>query len=384
MARKQKLSDMELDVQNAMAATKNPVEKSMDAEVPVADEKEAKQLFSELMEAAGYDPAKDFEQQVVDSRAELDAMEQVAKESIQNSFKDAREELPQDVKRAVEPDMNDLENKHLDESGDGMSVAKEKNEEINKLLTEFRDSYEKIKAENERLRAAQDITIGSVMKNTGVHIKTAAITTARRGKELAIEKVNQVKDNAKKFARSIKELPVKTEKAVLKAIMQSNDQLRLVVANYNHKLGEQQIDKISDIAKELEANKAMKAAILQKYEAKREKRVNRVERIFGNKNFISKALVKGIDYSIKTKQRNDLELRHAEMQIKTTERKLEKMEKKQNRSVLREAKYSEFATFHNKLQTKIEALDKKPSPVKENTKEVVREQDRSTRDDECR
>lgn len=381
MARKQKLSDMELDVQNAMAATKNPVEKSMDAEVPVTDEKEAKQLFSELMEAAGYDPAKDFEQQVVDSRAELDAMEQVAQEIIQNSFKDAREELPQDVERAVEPHMSNLENKHQGESKEGMSDARNNNE---LLIENLKAEIERLKIREKKL---QDITVGDVMKNTGVHVKTAAITTARRGKELAIEKVNQVKDNAKKFARSIKELPVKTEKAVLKAIMQSNDQLRLVVANYNHKLGEQQIDKISDIAKELEANKAMKAAILQKYEAKREKRVNRVERIFGNKNFISKALVKGIDYSIKTKQRNDLELRHAEMQIKTTEHKLEKMEKKQNRSVLREAKYSEFATFHNKLQTKIEALDKKLSPVKENTKEareVVREQDRSTRDDECR
>lgn len=382
MARKQKLSDMELDVQNAMAATKNPVEKSMDAEVPVTDEKEAKQLFSELMEAAGYDPAKDFEQQVVDSRAELDAMEQVAQESIQNSFKDAREELPQDVKRAVEPDMNDLENKHLDESRDGMSVAKEKNEEI---ISHLKTENEELKkAINEMMSKSQDITVGDVMKNTGVHIKTAAITTAKRGKELAIEKVNQVKDNAKKFARSIKELPVKTEKSVLKAIMQSNDQLRLVVANYNHKLGEQQIDKISDIAKELEANKAIKAAILQKYEAKRERRVNRVERIFGNKNFISKALVKSIDRSIKIKQWNDYELNHAEAQVKATERKLEKMEKKQNRSVLREAKYSEFATFHNKLQTKIEALDKKLNPVKENTKEVVREQGRSTRDDECR
>lgn len=378
MARKQKLSDMELDVQNAMAATKNPVEKSMDAEVPATDEKEAKQLFSELMEAAGYDPAKDFEQQVVDSRAELDAMEQVAQESIQNFFKEAREELPQDVGHAVEPHMNDLENKHLNEVKDGMFDARNCNER----------EIAELKAENERLKleiaASRDITLGSVMKNTGVHIKTAAITTAKRGKELAIEKVSQVKDNAKKFARSIKELPTKTEKSVLKAIMQSNDQLRLVVANYNHKLGEQQIDKISDIAKELEANKAMRAAILQKYEAKREKHVNRVERIFGNKNFISKALVKGIDYSIKTKQRNDLELHHAEAQVKATERKLEKMEKKQNRSVLREAKYSEFATFHNKLQTKIEALDKKLNPVKENTKEVVREQDRSTRDDECR
>lgn len=378
MVRKQKLSDMELDVQNAMAATKNPVEKSMDAEVPVADEKEAKQLFSELMKAAGYDPAKDFEQQVIDSRAELDAMEQVAQESIQNSFKEAREELPQDVKRAVEPDMNDLENKHQNESKEGMSDARDKNE---LLIENLKAEIERLKMHEKKL---QDITIGSVMKNTGVHIKTAAITTAKRGKELAIEKVNQVKDNAKKFARSIKELPTKTEKSVLKAIMQSNDQLRLVVANYNHKLGEQQIDKISDIAKELEANKAVKAAILQKYEAKREKRVNRVERIFGNKNFISKALVKSIDRSIKIKQWNDYELNHAEAQVKATERKLEKMEKKQNRSVLREAKYSEFATFHNKLQTKIEALDKKLNPVKENTKEVVREQDRSTRDDECR
>lgn len=378
MARKQKLSDMELDVQNAMAATKNPVEKSMDAEVPATDEKEAKQLFSELMEAAGYDPAKDFEQQVVDSRAELDAMEQVAQESIQNFFKEAREELPQDVGHAVEPHMNDLENKHLNEVKDGMFDARNCNER----------EIAELKAENERLKleiaASRDITLGSVMKNTGVHIKTAAITTAKRGKELAIEKVSQVKDNAKKFARSIKELPTKTEKSVLKAIMQSNDQLRLVVANYNHKLGEQQIDKISDIAKELEANKAMRAAILQKYEAKREKHVNRVERIFGNKNFISKALVKSIDRSIKIKQWNDYELNHAEAQVKATERKLEKMEKKQNRSVLREAKYSEFATFHNKLQTKIEALDKKLNPVKENTKEVVREQDRSTRDDECR
>ncbi len=378
MARKQKLSDMELDVQNAMAATKNPVEKSMDAEVPVTDEKEAKQLFSELMEAAGYDPAKDFEQQVVDSRAELDAMEQVAQEIIQNSFKDAREELPQDVERAVEPHMSNLENKHQGESKEGMSDARNNNE---LLIENLKAEIERLKIREKKL---QDITVGDVMKNTGVHVKTAAITTARRGKELAIEKVNQVKDNAKKFARSIKELPTKTEKSVLKAIMQSNDQLRLVVANYNHKLSEQQIDKISDIAKELEANKAIKAAILQKYEAKREKRVNRVERIFGNKNFISKALVKSIDRSIKIKQWNDYELNHAEAQVKATERKLEKMEKKQNRSVLREAKYSEFATFHNKLQTKIEALDKKLNPVKENTKEVVREQDRSTRDDECR
>lgn len=378
MARKQKLSDMELDVQNAMAATKNPVEKSMDTEVPVTDEKETKQLFSELMEAAGYDPAKDFEQQVVDSRAELDAMEQVAQESIQNSFKEAREELPQDVGHAVEPHMSSLENEHQNESKEGMSDARNNNE---LLIENLKAEIERLKMHEKKL---QDITVGDVMKNTGIHIKTAAITTAKRGKELAIEKVNQVKDNAKKFARSIKELPVKTEKSVLKAIMQSNDQLRLVVANYNHKLGEQQIDKISDIAKELEANKAVKAAILQKYEAKREKRVNRVERIFGNKNFISKALVKGIDHSIEIKQRSDYELYHAETQIKATERKLEKMEKKQNRSVLREAKYSEFATFHNKLQTKIEALDKKLSPVKENTKEVVREQDRSTRDDECR
>lgn len=378
MARKQKLSDMELDVQNAMAATKNPVEKSMDTEVPVADEKEAKQLFSELMKAAGYDPAKDFEQQVIDSRAELDAMEQVAQESIQDSFKDAREELPQDVKRAVEPDMNDLENKHQNESKEGMSDARDKNE---LLIENLKAEIERLKMHEKKL---QDITVGDVMKNTGVHIKTAAITTAKRGKEFAIEKVNQVKDNAKKFARSIKELPTKTEKSVLKAIMQSNDQLRLVVANYNHKLGEQQIDKISDIAKELEANKAMRAAILQKYEAKREKHVNRVERIFGNKNFISKALVKGINHSIENDKKSDFGLFRANLKINSLEDKLQNMEKKQNRSVLREAKYSEFATFHNKLQTKIEALDKKLSPAKENTKEVVREQDRSTRDDECR
>lgn len=375
MGKNQKLSDMELDVMEANAATKSP-------EKEVQQLEEFQKEFKKAMKIAGYDPSKDLESQILDSETEIDAMEQVAHETIKDSFVEAKEELVSDVRQATKPEMDGLEDLHHDEVKDGTKDARKFNEDLNKQLMDMKKENEILKAKNEALKAMQDVTLGTAAKNTANHIKASVVEAAKRGKDFAIEKVDKVKKNAQKFAENIKKLPAKTEKPVLEAIMQCSKDLRLIVANYNHQLGEQQLDQIIDLNKELEARKATIKSIEAKYDAKRDKKIHRMERIFGSR--VAARYAKSITERTEKAKGRDPQLNIDKMIVNRLEKNLQKLEKKQNQSIIREAKYNEFSKFQNKLQSRINTLDKKLAPVKEAAKDIVKEQVRVGRDDACR
>lgn len=315
MAKKNKkgLSDKELEIQDAINSTKsheNPEKTEKfemdkeDSQIEIPVEDVIEQANNDI-EKCGFDPQKPLEPQIDQVNAENEKLGKDVTNTIDESFKEVNEQLPDDVKSAVNPQMNELQGNFNHDAKEGFSSLQEAQKQLNKIAAE-RDHWKQIALESQS-KGAERITFGKVFKDTVAQ----GIDEIKARKEAAKTKLGSIKSAVKSFAREVKALPVKTEKLVLEQVKKANDKLRLASLNYTQTIGNAVFKKRYEIFKESRAQTELANAKKAVYDTKRDNKVKRMERIFGKNSGITKVMTKHYNKQCEKSKRRDPEIREA-------------------------------------------------------------------------
>lgn len=366
---KNKLSQQEQEMQEYIRNSRpeKNVEPEIDADLAKKEvpREEVVEAADEGITECGFDPNQPLDPQIQAANEEVQKTETDVRETIDGSFKEADAQLPDDVRKATKSEVTQLKEEAVRESESGFESLEKAQEKLNAMAKD-RD-YWKQRA----LEGYKDITVGTVFRNSKDH----AIERFAKMKKAANEKLGEIKNAVKTFARNVKELPVKTEKAVLETVKNTNEEFHRIAKNYNMKMEEINKKKIEPLEKLVKAKQQIVETKEKYYDVKRDMKIQNAKNILPPR--LAKAAEKYYTNKYEKKKENNPALQMDKAALTQAKIRLEETKQSIVKEQFKQEAHSDRSDFNKKLTDRINAINDrlnraKTNPVMENTKEAVK------------